>query len=82
MAQALSQLLFGMFDTQNYFVKLGFCLFSGKIWETRSGEIYIDGQANNTMCSTGTETVFCGIFIGEIYSMKLEKYIDFFFSFL
>ena len=68
MAQALSQLLFGMFDTQNYFVKLGFCLFSGKIWETRSGEIYILMGKQIIPCAQQGQRQYFVVYL-------LEKYI-------
>ena len=56
MTQALSQLLFNVFVTKIYFMKLGFCSFSGKIWETRNSETYVDMEANSIMGSTGTGT--------------------------
>ena len=75
MAQALSQLLFDVFDTQNYFMKLEFCLFSGKIWETRNGETYMDMEANNIMDSTGTEApILWYIYWGNILYGTGERY--------
>ena len=79
MAQALSQLLFDVFDTQNYFMKLEILfVFRQNLGNSERRNIYGSRDKQTIIwIQQGQRQLFCGIFIGEIYCIKLEKDILF-----